>query len=72
MKPQIPKILKQKKGRRTNPGRIAMGHVAFPGGDKAFQPPGGATAPEAFTAAQSPGAGLGPEPPSVPLPTVQG
>lgn len=51
------KMPKMKKAsiRKVSPGRIATGHVAFPGGgDKAFKPPSTAITPDtAFTGAMA-------------------
>jgi hypothetical protein len=73
VKSAMPKI-KKAATRRTSPGRTAMGHVAFPGGDKAFRTPDSMTAPDqAFTTAMAQPQGGAPAAPAPPqLPTVQG
>ena len=45
MKMSLPKI-KKAPVRKINPGRMAMGHVAFPTGDKAFQKPSSMVTPD--------------------------
>jgi hypothetical protein len=62
-----------KKGLRIKPKRPFGLHAAFGSGAQAFNDPKSMVAPDqAFSAAMAQPQGLGAEPPSAPLPTVQG
>jgi hypothetical protein len=75
MKPKMPSMPKMKKGPSVKPRRPFGLRAAFGSGAQAFNDPKSMVAPDqAFSAAmaQPQSGGLGAEPASPPLPTVQG